>query len=108
MSKFEELMERYYSLPEAERETDYEIDLLGLAFHHAPPELKKMTDAKLKELGLLPEFSFVDDTGQAFCTAESVAKTLGVSVEEVNQRCAELKENHPEDFTPRGGLHRIQ
>jgi hypothetical protein len=106
MTKFEELMERYYSLPEAERETDYGIDLLGLAFHHAPPELKEMMDAKLKELDLLPNASFVDDAGNAFFTADIIAEKLGITPEEVKRRYEEMN-GSPECFAPLGKLHRL-
>ena len=108
MSRYEQIMQKVFSMPEDWIHTNEGSMLLAESLSIAPPEIKRMMDAKLKELGLLPKFSFVDDTGQAFCTAESVAKTLGISIEEVNQRCTELKEIHPEHFTPRGELHRIQ
>lgn len=108
MTKFDELMEKIHSIIKEKREGAEYITLLTEAMRYASPEIKRLVEAKLKELGLIPESSFVDDTGQIFFTRESIAKLHGVSVEEVNQLCAELEKNHPEHFAPRGELHRIQ
>lgn len=72
---------------------------------YAPLELRQSLRAKMQEMGLMPEITHVGDNGQPVFSAEQIAATHGVSVEEVEHLVAEHVD--PVDLYT-GQTHRVQ
>ena len=102
---YERLMEKLLSMSHEEQESDAGLSLLMDAFSIAPPEIKQIVDNKLRELGLLPEPEFCDDTGAVFYSIDSVAEKLGISAREIEAEC---RRNADPSFQPVGQIHRLQ
>ena len=64
-----------------------------LMLEHMPESMKQEIDAKAKELGLLPPPSGYTDDGEPMYRLEDVAKHLGMSIEDAEQRLLELLDN---------------
>lgn len=58
--------------------------LLVEMMRYAPEPLKSEMRAKIDELGLIPKATHVDDNGQAVYSAEQLAETHGVTVDEIH------------------------
>ena len=79
--------------------------LFSQVLKYAPRELLAAMNAKAREMGLMPETKFVDDAGRPIFTAEQIAETFGVPLEEVQQ----FVQAHGEDFSPpAGSVHPVQ
>ena len=52
---------------------------------YAPKEMREMAEAKAHELGLIPKATHVDERGQPVYSIEQLAKTHGVSTQEVQE-----------------------
>lgn len=80
-------------------------DLFMELMRYAPLELRQSMRAKMQELGLMPEITHVGDNGQPIFSAEQIAETHGVPVEEVERFVAEHVDP-AELYT--GQTHRVQ
>lgn len=56
---------------------------------YAPPEVHQKFLNKAKEMGLVPETKFVNDTGEPVFSAEQIAEKLGMPVAEVEKEMRE-------------------
>ena len=107
MTRYDEIWEIIFSQPEPEEfiNTDEGMLLLAEALHHAPPEIKARMNAKLRELGLIPEVRFVDGEGNPVFTLDQLAETLGETVEALQENVERLNTVLP--FVPVTGVHRL-
>ena len=105
-SLYREIMDHILAMPEDFIHTDAGRLLLAEALPLAPPDIKAKMDAKLRELGMLPEVMFVDDEGNGVFTVGQLAETLGTSVEEVQRMAKECADHHP-TVKPSGTIHRL-
>lgn len=80
------------------------IPLFNELLEHAPPEVVKAFNDKAKELNLIPETKFVNDAGEPVYSAEQIAETLGVPVEQVEKDIRE-KFGHRLEA---GNVHQVQ
>lgn len=64
-----------------------------LTLHYAPDHIKNEMHKKAKELNLLPPVSGYTDDGEPMYTLEDVAKHLGVSFEEAEQKLLRMMDN---------------
>ncbi len=69
----------------AARHMPESIPLFNEFLEHAPPEVVKAFNDKAKELNLIPETKFVNDAGEPVYSAEQIAETLGVPVQQVEK-----------------------
>lgn len=63
--------------------------LYAKMLRYAPKDLREAMEAKASELGLMPKATHVGEDGQPVFSVEQLAKTHGVSVEEVGEFIAQ-------------------
>ena len=80
--------------------------LYGQMLRFAPKALREEMDAKAKELGLLPKATHVGENGQPVFSAQQLADTHGVSVEEVERFIAQSGIDPDDLYT--GPVHPLQ
>jgi len=105
--RYDEIMQKMIAMPREYAHSDEGRLLLSEALSLAPPDIKALMDAKLKELDLMPESTFCDDQGNAVFTLEQVAAKFGTTVEEVKQHMEECTAHHPGAFKHTGAVHRV-
>lgn len=104
-TRYREIMNYIFAQPEDFIRSHEGRLLLAEALPLAPPEIKALMDAKLRELGMLPEATMCDD-GNAVFAIDEMAGAFGVTVDEVREWCEELREKRPDSFHT-GAVHYI-
>lgn len=77
---------------------------LILTMHYTPEHIKAEMDAKAKELKLLPRPSGYTDDGDPMYSLEDIAKHLGISFEEAEQRLLQMMDNRHEVGLANNGI----
>ena len=75
-----------------------------LTLHYSPEHIKDEMNTKAKELDLLPPPSGYTDDGEAIYDLRDIAKHLGVSFEEAEQKLLQLMANKKAVGLPTDGV----
>ena len=77
---------------------------LILTMHYTPEHIKEEMHQKAKELNLLPPPSGYTDDGEPMYRLEDIAKHLGITFEEAEQRLLQMMNNRQKVGLPNDGV----
>ena len=77
---------------------------LILTMHYTPEHIKAEMHQKAKELDLLPPPSGYSDNGEPMYRLEDIAKHLGITFEEAEQRLLQMMNNRQKVGLPNDGV----
>ncbi len=77
---------------------------LILTMHYTPEHIKEEMHQKAKELNLLPPPSGYSDNGEPMYRLEDIAKHLGITFEEAEQRLLQMMNNRQKVGLPNDGV----
>ena len=75
-----------------------------LTMHYTPEHIKEEMHQKAKELNLLPPPSGYSDNGEPMYRLEDIAKHLGITFEEAEQRLLQMMNNRQKVGLPNDGV----